>query len=232
MSRIRSIKPDFFSSADVCGLSPLARLLFIGTWCEADREGRLKWNPATLKIRYLPAESCDINALCQEIVDAGLVVIYGDNLAHIPSFKSHQVINGREADSELPGPEMVENEQKPARDIDASRTRQDASRRKEGRKEGKGREDASHDASASASRGSRLPPDWQPTPEERRWAGDERPDLVVKTEIEKFRDYWHAKTGQAATKRDWSATWRNWIRNAHGSGKTDTATARPRLKEL
>ena len=29
-----------------------------------------------------------------------------------------------------------------------------------------------------------------------------------------FTDYWNAKTGQDATKRDWDATWRNWIRRA------------------
>lgn len=67
-----------------------------------------------------------------------------------------------------------------------------------------------------ASQGSRLPADWQPSETEIRWAVDARPDLETKTEVEKFRDYWHAKTGQGATKRDWAATWRNWIRNANG----------------
>jgi hypothetical protein len=28
---------------------------------------------------------------------------------------------------------------------------------------------------------------------------------------EKFRNYWHAKSGSGATKLDWAATWRNWI---------------------
>ena len=31
------------------------------------------------------------------------------------------------------------------------------------------------------------------------------------TEHEKFCNYWHAKSGQQATKVDWPATWRNWI---------------------
>ncbi|KQY73963.1 hypothetical protein ASD52_26395 [Ensifer sp. Root142] len=34
------------------------------------------------------------------------------------------------------------------------------------------------------------------------------------TEFDKFRDYWNAKTGKDATKLDWPATWRNWLRNA------------------
>jgi len=37
--RIRSIKPEFWKSETVAALSPLARLLFIGLWNYADREG-------------------------------------------------------------------------------------------------------------------------------------------------------------------------------------------------
>ena len=29
-----------------------------------------------------------------------------------------------------------------------------------------------------------------------------------------FQDYWTAKTGADATKKDWAATWRNWCRRA------------------
>ena len=51
MARIRTIKPEFFTSEDIVALSPLARLLFIALWCEADREGRLVWKPT---IRAIP----------------------------------------------------------------------------------------------------------------------------------------------------------------------------------
>jgi len=37
------------------------------------------------------------------------------------------------------------------------------------------------------------------------------PDLDLKTEHELFCNYWHAKSGQGATKVDWLLTWRNWI---------------------
>lgn len=33
-------------------------------------------------------------------------------------------------------------------------------------------------------------------------------------ELAKFRDFWAAKTGADATKADWQATWRNWVRRA------------------
>lgn len=104
MARIRTIKPEFFTSDDICGLSLAARLLYIGTWCEADREGRLEWKPRSFKRRYLPDDDVDIDALCNELVDAGLIVLYGDSLAVIPTFGKHQHINPRESTSSLDSP--------------------------------------------------------------------------------------------------------------------------------
>lgn len=116
MARIRTIKPEFFTSESVLSVSPLARLFFIGLWCEADREGRIKWKPKTLKFRYLPADNADINKIAQELIDEGMIVVYQiDNIDYceIPAFTSHQVINNRERESEIP-----------PRDNDASVTRE------------------------------------------------------------------------------------------------------------
>lgn len=130
MARIRTIKPEFFTSEDIAYMTPLARLFYVSLWCEADREGRLSWKPKTLKMRYLPAEDCDIDILSQELIDNHLIEIYeidGKQYAHIPSFTRHQIINNRESDSVLPPP--------PAR-VNHASTRVTA----EGRKEGKGKE--------------------------------------------------------------------------------------------
>lgn len=105
MARIRTIKPEFFTSEDIVEMSPFARLLYIALWCEADREGRLAWKPKTFKLRYFPADNIDVDALCAEIVERGLVVLYGDGLAHIPKFLDHQHINPRESASTLPPPD-------------------------------------------------------------------------------------------------------------------------------
>lgn len=204
MARIRSIKPEFFTSEDICALPPFARLLYIALWCEADRKGRLVWKPGTFKLRYFPGdEGLNVKELCDLLVMRKLVTLYGDGLAFIPSFEDHQHINPRESDSTLPDP-------------DASprvRTRQPRDSDAQVGKEGKGKE-GKEDASG---RGTRLSPDWQPSETEKRWAEDARPDLTVTVEIEKFRDYWVAKAGADASKRDWTATWRNWIRNAHAT---------------
>lgn len=132
MARIRTIKPEFFTSEDIVSLSPLARLLYIAIWCEADKEGRLVWKPRTFKLRYFPGDQCDIEALCEELVGAGLVVLYGDSLAYVPTFRSHQHINPRESDSQLPEPTVKTRvPTRGARVSDATGTR---------REEGKGRE--------------------------------------------------------------------------------------------
>ncbi len=107
MARIRTIKPEFYTSEDVITLSAFARLLYIALWCEADREGRFVWKPITFKMRYFPVDNIDIDALCQELLDVGLVVLYGDGLAHIPTFAKHQRVNPRESQSTLPDPHAV-----------------------------------------------------------------------------------------------------------------------------
>lgn len=53
-------------------------------------------------------------------------------------------------------------------------------------------------------RGTRLPPDWKPRPE----------DPHNEAELAKFQDYWAAVAGAKGVKLDWDATWRNWIRNS------------------
>lgn len=128
MARIRTIKPDFFTSEDIVALSPLARLLYIATWLEADREGRMIWRPGTMRLRYFPGDQCAIEVLTAELVDARLVVLYdvdGRQLAHIPTFARHQVVNNRESPSTLPAPRDVALT-RPARVGDASATREHA----------------------------------------------------------------------------------------------------------
>ncbi|MGH8171822.1 MAG: DnaT-like ssDNA-binding domain-containing protein [Rhodanobacteraceae bacterium] len=69
-------------------------------------------------------------------------------------------------------------------------------------------------AAARGKRGSRIPDDWQPSAELREWAKREHPSVDLKLETAKFIDFWQAKAGRDAAKLDWTATFRNWIRNA------------------
>lgn len=79
--------------------------------------------------------------------------------------------------------------------------------------------------------GTRLPDDWRPTPELIAAARAERPDIDLRLETAKFRDHWHAKTGRDATKLDWDATYRNWIRNARSPNGFAQRVDPPRHRE-
>lgn len=64
-------------------------------------------------------------------------------------------------------------------------------------------------------RASRLSADWVPNQSDVNEAfGMGLTMQEIDNEAAKFRDYWIAKSGQSATKLDWSATWRNWTRRA------------------
>ncbi|WP_019219857.1 YdaU family protein [Bartonella florencae] len=65
---------------------------------------------------------------------------------------------------------------------------------------------------AKANRGCRLPADFEPDYDFAHTEG--LPPERIKVEIAKFRDYWRSKAGANATKIDWQATWRNWVRNS------------------
>ena len=62
----------------------------------------------------------------------------------------------------------------------------------------------------------KIPDPFMLTAEMRAWAAESAPVVNVKTETESFVDYWR---GEAKTKADWPATWRNWIRRAQQSAE-------------
>lgn len=69
----------------------------------------------------------------------------------------------------------------------------------------------------SAQEGSRLADDWALPEEWAAWCKRERPELTPSVVAANFADFWHAKAGKDASKRDWEATWRNWVRNVKGN---------------
>lgn len=68
--------------------------------------------------------------------------------------------------------------------------------------------------SPAAPNGTRLPLDWTPPIEVWSSMRVECPNVDLEFETKQFKDYWIAKTGRDSTKRDWTATWRKWIRTA------------------
>lgn len=151
MARIRSIKPEFFKHEELfkaekeSGL-PL-RIAFSGLWTVADREGRFKWRPSSIKLDVLPFDDVDMNNVLGALISFGFIRKYsvdGKEFGYIPSFKDHQVINHRESPSVIPAPnvshEMTRGARVDARVTTGESTRDDAARGEGKGKEGKGRE--------------------------------------------------------------------------------------------
>lgn len=59
MARSRNLKPGFFLNDCLAECQPLARILFAGLWCIADREGRLLDRPRKIKVEVLPHQRDD-----------------------------------------------------------------------------------------------------------------------------------------------------------------------------
>ena len=106
--RIRTIKPEFFKHDGMALLPPLTRLLFQGLWCLADCEGRLEDRPARIKVEVLPYDKCDVDAMLAELQRGGFIIRYaadGLQLIQVLSFKRHQRITGKEAETPSRFPE-------------------------------------------------------------------------------------------------------------------------------
>jgi uncharacterized protein YdaU (DUF1376 family) len=63
-----------------------------------------------------------------------------------------------------------------------------------------------------STRGTRLPTDWKISDEQKQFCLKERPDLEPMKVAENFKDYWISAAGAKGVKKDWDATWRNWVR--------------------
>jgi hypothetical protein len=111
MSRIRTIKPEFFKHEGLFDLEQETRLpirvAYAGVWTCCDREGRFHWRPRQLKTDILPYDACDFARLLEVLRGRGYAVKYqidGEFYGFIPSWKQHQWITGREPDSGIPAP--------------------------------------------------------------------------------------------------------------------------------
>jgi hypothetical protein len=105
MSRQRMIRPEFFVDAELADLPPITRLLFIGLWTLADREGRLKDRPRMIKLAILPADEGNVDEMLEQLSAIGSIRRYevdGVRYIDIPGFITYQRIHPREAQSEIP----------------------------------------------------------------------------------------------------------------------------------
>jgi hypothetical protein len=108
--RARNIKPGFFVNEDLAEIDASGRLLFIGLWCLADREGKLEDRPKRIKgeiFRFDGISSQEVDALLNQLHEFQLIIRYevdGVRFIQIPNFLKHQRPHYNEKPSSIPNP--------------------------------------------------------------------------------------------------------------------------------
>lgn len=116
MARSRNIKPGFFSNEVLAELPPLTRLMFIGLWCLADREGRLQDRPKRIKhelLGYDDVTSVEVDQMLQQLHDNDFIIRYevdGERYIQVTNFLKHQNPHCREQESTIPAPDTAQME--------------------------------------------------------------------------------------------------------------------------
>jgi hypothetical protein len=105
--RARNLKPDFFKNEVLAGLPDKAKLLFIGLWCLADREGRLEDRPKRIEAEIFPYQKVDVDRLLTILSSTKdpFVKRYEANgifYLEISNFSKHQRPHPRELPSKIP----------------------------------------------------------------------------------------------------------------------------------
>lgn len=96
MARIRSVKPEFWTSEQIAECSPNARLTFIGMWNFCDDYGVHPASCARLKMEVFPADaisSADVRRMIDELLANGLLQEYeidGTQYWLVTGFDKHQ----------------------------------------------------------------------------------------------------------------------------------------------
>jgi hypothetical protein len=108
MARARNIKPGFFQNEDLAELPFSTRLLFIGLWTLADREGFLEDRPKRIKMALFPGDDVNVDKALNELQQAGFIRRYtvGEGrFIEVCKFLQHQNPHHREVPSTIPKPE-------------------------------------------------------------------------------------------------------------------------------
>jgi hypothetical protein len=113
MARIRQIKPEFFLDDELATTSRDGRLLFIGLWTIADREGRLEDRPGKIKAQIFPYDVDlsyqKIDALLSNLYELNFIIRYQINThkyIQIRSFSKHQHCHVKESPSTIQAPDL------------------------------------------------------------------------------------------------------------------------------
>jgi hypothetical protein len=144
MARIRTIKPEFWSSEQIMECSPNARLMFIGLWNFCDDAGRRRFSPKQIKALIFPSDdftSENIVGWFDELSSNGLTIKYVvDDVEYLEvTGWKHQKID-KPQPSKIPPPNGADTGQSTKAHRMVADGREGKGREGKGRERGRGRE--------------------------------------------------------------------------------------------
>jgi len=210
VARIRTIKPEFFTSEQVADCSPTARLLFVGMWCFCDDGGVHPASTKRLKMEIFPADTFgekEIADLVAELLAAKLLIEFQSD-----DGKSYwQVTGWNHQKIEKPTYRHPQNSTTTRRPLD------DSSATEGKGVEGIGKEDNNNhynpierEGRAPARTRTLIPDDWKLPVDWGEWAEKET-GLDKKALISEARKFHNNAMSKAIKSADWLAEWKKWI---------------------
>lgn len=174
MSRIRTVKPEFFTSEQVAECSTNARLMFVGMWCFCDDQGVHPASTRRLKMEVFPGDPFtdeQVGGWIAELIAVGLIAEFeadGNPYWHVTGWR-HQRID-RPSNKFPPPPTSVSSPNKSRNHRQPIDDQSDGARRTfdEG------------SSSPSPRRGGYLVTDKEPTVEDKKGAAAEAPPAAEK----------------------------------------------------
>lgn len=119
MARIRTIKPEFWTSEQVAECSPSARLLFVGLWSFCDDHGIHPASVKRLKMEIFPSDAIadeEIEEMVHQLETAGLLMAYqvdGKGYWLVTGWEKHQKIDKPTYRHPLPGGRQIDGNSTP-----------------------------------------------------------------------------------------------------------------------
>jgi len=247
MPRIRTVKPEFFTSPSTAAVDFPVRIFYEALWCWADDFGIGETNINGLLGFAFPDSdgfsAQDVRRFCADCAQHFGVTFYtvlGRHYYAVQTWNQHQKTERREDRRRNPPPDdpnaipdqriygCADFAPQLPRKNGAESCETSAGTGEQGNR-GTGEQESSYAApqGAAKKRGSRLSPDWMPNQTTvdgiKAETGASKDELAY--QHRKFIDYWTEKTGHTATKVSWDGTWRNWMRNACERGEIGSKAA-------
>ena len=235
MARIRTIKPEFWTSEQVVECSPIARLLFVGMWNFCDDGGNHPASAKTIKMQIFPGDdiaASQIESYISELLSSGLLSEYtaeGRKYWHVTGWK-HQKIDKPSYKHPRPFVECSAND---GRGLDDGHPPEGKGREGKGR-DGKfpptpqgeeGEENPHLFTDPDTRRFFPMPMDWQPDPAELQkyvngkiHAGKPLMLETVMGHLGDYREATHAK-GEKRTESEWCRALVKWAQRCLNNPK-------------